>query len=68
MAEKREKSFNFRCTETEEQEFRAVADMIDMSMSSFLRKAAKLGAAQLVLCKELRCVEIEHMPGVDKNQ
>ncbi|MGE9985393.1 plasmid mobilization protein [Desulfovibrio sp. SGI.169] len=68
MAEKRERALNFRCSETEEQEFREAADMVDMSISSFLRLAAKLGAAQLACCPELRRMEIKHVPCAGKSQ
>ena len=68
MPEKREKALNFRCSETEELEFREAADMVDMSISSFLRLAAKLGAAQLASCPELRHVEIKHVPCAGKSQ
>lgn len=65
---KREKQLQFRVFDYEDTQFREVADTLDMGISDFLRKAAKLGAAQLLLCPELRTLDLEYVPGADKKQ
>lgn len=68
MAEKREPSLNFRVTPTEERQFRDAADALDMSLSSFIRKSVKLGAALRAQCPELRAIEMDYVPGSEKSK
>lgn len=68
MPPKREKQLQFRVFPHEDKQFRDVADMLDMGISDFIRRAAKLGAAQLLLCPELRSLELEYVPGSKENQ
>ncbi len=68
MPPKREEALNFRVTEEEARQLRFLADTLDMGISDFIRKAAKLGAAQLLLCPELRSLELEYVPGAEKMQ
>ena len=68
MPPKREKQLQFRVSEDESQQFRDAADLIDMGVSDCLRKAAKLGIAQMLSCPELRSLELEYVPGSKENQ
>lgn len=66
MAPKREKQLQFRCSEEEDRDFRDAADAMDMSLSDYLRKAAKYGSAMLVECKELRSIDLDYVPGAER--
>lgn len=68
MPPKRERQIQFRVHDVEDAEFREIADKLDMGLSDFIRRAAKLGAAQLLLCPELRSLELEYVPGSKENQ
>lgn len=57
MPPKREKSLNFRVTDEEYELFKDLADALDMSFSDFVRRATKLGAAQLIAFPDLRPLE-----------
>ena len=68
MPQKREPLINFRVTECEARSFRDAADALDLSLSDFIRRAAKLGAAQLALCPELRALELDYVPTAEQKQ